>query len=380
MSLQEDLKDLFSFTRSERNGVIVLSSIILIVFTANILYLALHKEPDYDYSAFQKEIDSFEAQKIPITENQYENRLNKTIIERYDSLKLFDFDPNDLNEETGLKLGMTEKQIKTILNYINRGGRFYDKDDFRKMYGIRQKQFELLSPYIKLKTSGNDKGKSKEKGKTNIQYNDSLFAFDPNKTTAEEWKKLGFNEKQTATIQNYTSKGGKFKSADDLKKIYGIKTEQFEKVKDYITISAEQKPEKIIKSNFVDLNNDGIEKLKSYGGFWMYNAEKIVKYRTALGGFVNKSQLYELYGIKKEYVDKITDSIFIDLSKIVKIRINFADTEEFAIHPYLSGQNAKDIIEYRDKNGPFGEVKMLRESKIISETTYNSVKPYLTEK
>jgi DNA uptake protein ComE-like DNA-binding protein len=284
--------------------------------------------------------------------------------------------------EVGLKLGLTEKQTNTILNAINKGYRFYDKEDFRKIYGIRQKQYEILSSYIKINTSKLNQYQrfTQEKDNKSFTEIDSLFEFDPNSASADDWKKLGFGEKQIATIQNYTAKGGKFKSAEDLKKIYGIKNEQYEKIKNYITISSAQKSKQINKKTIVDLNNAGVEMLKNYGGFWRYNAEKIVQYRTALGGFVDKSQLYELYGVKKEYVDKITDSIFIDLSRLTKIRINFASTDEFAKHPYLSGKNAQDITRFRDLNGPFTDLKKLKQNKIISESTYNQVYPYLSDK
>jgi DNA uptake protein ComE-like DNA-binding protein len=380
MSLKEDIKDLFSFSSRERRGITVLLFIILNVFIVNILYPKFHKEKKYDFSEFEKEIDSFEAQKKPIIENTYETRLDKAIIERYNSLKLFDFDPNNLNEETGLKLGLTEKQIKTILNAVKKGYRFYDNEDFRKMYGIRQKQYEILKPYIKINTSKLQQFQrfKNEKPYQSTENEDSLFSFDPNTATVDNWKQLGFNDKQIKTIQNYTSKGGKFKTSEDLKKIYGIKPEQYEKIKDYITIYAKT-TEKITETNIIDLNTDDVEKLKSYGGFWKYNAEKIVKYRIALGGFISKSQLYELYGIKKEYVAKITDSVYVDLSKVLKIRINFADKEEFK-HPYLTWKNAKDIVYYRDKNGPFENLKSLQNSRVIPDSVFKKIYRYLTEK
>ncbi len=382
MSIKEDLKELFSFNRSQRNGVIVLLSLIFLVFTVNLLFVRFYHEKKYDYSEFQKEIDSFLAQRKPSNETQSENRLNKAILERYDTLKLFNFDPNQMTAEIGLNLGLSEKQVNTILNAIKKGYRFYDKDDFRKIYGIRQKQYEILSPYIKIKTASlqHFQRYTEEKYREDFPSEDSLFTFDPNTATETQWKQLGFSEKQISTIQNFTSKGGKFKTPDDLKKIYGIKSTQYEKIKDYIAISSTNTSGQNTIVKIIDLNNDDVEKLKTYGGFWKYNAAKIVKYRTALGGFVNKSQLYELYGIKKEYVDKISDSVYIDRSKIEKIRINFADTEELSKHPYLSFENAKDIIRFRDLNGPFFEIKKLRQAKIISETTYQQIYPYITEK
>jgi hypothetical protein len=48
-----------------------------------------------------------------------------------------------------------------------------------------------------------------------------LFPFDPNILDASGWEKLGIRPKTIGIIQNYLSKGGRFRRASDLEKIYG---------------------------------------------------------------------------------------------------------------------------------------------------------------
>src|SRR5205085_256893 len=72
--------------------------------------------------------------------------------------------------------------------------------------------------------------------------NASLFRFDPNTLTAEGWQKLGLREKTIKTILNYTGKGGRFRQPADLKKIWGMPDQFYERVKDYVVV--EEKKEK----------------------------------------------------------------------------------------------------------------------------------------
>jgi hypothetical protein len=55
---------------------------------------------------------------------------------------------------------------------------------------------------------------------------ENLFRFDPNTLSIEGWKKLGVKEKVIQTIRHYIDKGGKFRRAEDLKRIYGLMPEQ----------------------------------------------------------------------------------------------------------------------------------------------------------
>src|SRR4051812_36052202 len=65
---------------------------------------------------------------------------------------------------------------------------------------------------------------------------EQLFNFDPNTLTIEGWKKLGLNDRTIRTIDHYRTKGGRFRTRDDLKKIWGLPAAFFERVKDHVMI------------------------------------------------------------------------------------------------------------------------------------------------
>jgi competence protein ComEA len=73
---------------------------------------------------------------------------------------------------------------------------------------------------------------------------ETYFDFDPNKIGVEDWIKLGFTEKQAITIEHYKEKGGKFYRPDDLKKLYVMTPEHFEKLVPYCKIDVSALPSK----------------------------------------------------------------------------------------------------------------------------------------
>ena len=60
----------------------------------------------------------------------------------------FPFNPNTVTLEELVRLGLSERQAQSILNYREKGGRFRSKGDFKKMYVVSDSLYERLEPYI----------------------------------------------------------------------------------------------------------------------------------------------------------------------------------------------------------------------------------------
>ena len=63
-----------------------------------------------------------------------------------------------------------------------------------------------------------------------------LFSFDPNTTTKADLIKLGLPEKTAATILKFREKGGVFHKKEDLQKIYGLKSKDYERLASYVQL------------------------------------------------------------------------------------------------------------------------------------------------
>ncbi len=393
MRIPPELKELFSFSATERNGLIVLFVIVLTTsFISVYVKQGINAEfTTADTSLLSKEISEFRNSLKEKENPEYISRLDKFIIQKYDSIELFKFDPNTVTKEEWLKLGLSEKQTKNIMNFRAKGGKFYDKNDFRRMYGIRTRQYLILEPYIMLPERYYVNNYNSYKSKfNNSSYDkdvftpDSLFKFNPNTATDKELEALGLSQKQAKNIINYRKKSNGFKTKSDLKKIYSIGDEEYAILEDYIdlpeNISSEKRKKQEVqkKKQKVDINTFSEQDFKQLEEkFWQYNARKIVKYRNLLGGYVHPDQLLELRGMKKHFYEKVKNQITPIKQKPKLININFASEKEFAAHPYIKKYDAEAIVKFRDHNGAFKKISDLRKHKLISETNYKKLKPYL---
>lgn len=394
---KEDIKEFLIFTKGEKKGIIFLIFIIIIVMLVNQFWYLFYEEKITDFDQFKNEIVQFENNLIPLDNSKVKNSYYDKM---YDTLQLFKFNPNKTSKKDWKLLGLSDKQIKIIKNYLNKGGKFKYKIDLKKIYGISEDQFQKLYPFINLPNKKAyaqnvdynkfDKTSKKKYDNKSSEYTipdvGEYFKFNPNEILEVEWQKLGFSKKQIATIQNYLSKGGKFYKKEDLKKIYGIKDFQYERIKNFIEIPEKEyiddykKEDAVVENKKVDINNLSVEEMKKLGKFWHYRATRIVKYRNWLGGFYKKEQLLEVYGMKMEDYLKVKDDIIIDISKIEKIHLNFAEVSELARHPYISYDEAKKILDYRNKKGPFKRLNELIEKDLISKELFDKINPYLKVK
>lgn len=62
----------------------------------------------------------------------------------------FRFDPNTVSLEELVRLGLSERQARTILNYREKGGKFRCREDFRKMYTVSDSLYGRLEKFIEI--------------------------------------------------------------------------------------------------------------------------------------------------------------------------------------------------------------------------------------
>lgn len=215
-----------------------------------------------------------------------------------------------------------------------------------------------------------------------------LFKFDPNTLPAEGWKKLGLNEKTTKTLLNYRNKGGRFYKPEDLKKIWGMPTGFYERVRPYINLpeyasNYELKPIPGYKPDerkilVVDINQADTTEFIALPGIGNKLANRIINFREKLGGFYSIEQVGETYGVPDSTFQYIRKMLKVLPGMIRKININTATKDELKMHPYIKWNLANAIVEYRNQHGDYSNLSELRNIAIIDETAYNKMLPYLS--
>lgn len=215
------------------------------------------------------------------------------------------------------------------------------------------------------------------------------FYFDPNTVNPQDLEKFGIPQYVITCFTKFRNAGAKFFKKEDLKKLYGLKPELYERMAPYIKIEQQsnskgyenapkpeyKKPEPEIVT--IELNSaDSISLLKAKG-IGPYLSSKIIKYRNALGGFVKIEQLYEIFNIKPEQVDAIKPFISINSSRIKRLNVNTADYAQLNWHPYISSKEANAIINYRKQHGLYKSKVDLERVILLSKEMIDKIEPYL---
>jgi len=217
-----------------------------------------------------------------------------------------------------------------------------------------------------------------------------LFYFDPNTLSASGWKKLGVKEKTISTIQNYISKGGKFREANDIKKIWGLQARLADRLIPFVKISDpgsdkysstteyEKKLYPVKKSSQpIDINDADSSEFTDLPGIGAKLSQRIINYRNKLGGFYTADQVAETYGLPDSTFKKIRPLLNIGKNNLKLLNINLATLEELKIHPYIRYHLANVIIQYRMQHGKYTSVNDLKNIMLMNDSIYKKISPYL---
>jgi competence protein ComEA len=219
-----------------------------------------------------------------------------------------------------------------------------------------------------------------------------LFRFNPNTISETEFNLLGLNSFTSKKIIKYRLAGGTFKIKKDLLKIYGLDSAWFKSRYAYIDLpeAAEGKKTQIqkeqaqnfkVKSELIrfNLNEADTTQLIAIYGIGPKLAQRILKYRDKLGGYITMNQLSEVYGLDSAVVARLREKSFIiDQFVPTQLKLNHSTEKEFAVHPYLSKEIARAITAYRFQHGVFVSLDELNNIKLLDEKKLQRMKPYFT--
>ncbi len=207
-----------------------------------------------------------------------------------------------------------------------------------------------------------------------------------NTASDDELKQLGLSEKNIATVHNYLSKGGKLKSIDDLKKLYGIKPDVMEQLTPFIVFTndtnytldtyADSTIKKKTPFKAIELNTTDSATLVKLYRIGPIMAGRIIEYRNKLGGFLDLNQLMEIYGFDEDILYDLHGKIYVDASKAKKINLNTVSEEELKQHPYFKYKLARIIINYRLQHGNYKSYTDLLNIKIVNDSILTRIKIY----
>jgi len=209
----------------------------------------------------------------------------------------------------------------------------------------------------------------------------SPFNFDPNLLDEAGFKRLGLRDKLVKTLLNYRNKGGKFYNKESLKRIYGLHEDEYKQLEAFISIpnqysKFDKGPKEVLH---IELNSADTTQLIKLRGIGSKLSMNIIRFRTQLGGFSNLAQLKEVYGISEETFETIKGSLHVNKNLIKTLNLNAATLYELNTHPYLKGDLARALVDYRkNHNYKIENLDQIKEIPLINDEIFRKIVPYLS--
>jgi DNA uptake protein ComE-like DNA-binding protein len=136
--------------------------------------------------------------------------------------------------------------------------------------------------------------------------------------------------------------------------------------------------DRIKEEPLIELNSaDSISIMKLYGIGPTFS-KRIIKYRELLGGYYNKNQLLEVYGMDTVRLTGFVDQVYLDTGLIRKINLRTVSFRDLLRHPYIDIDMVKSFVKYRDENGPPSDIRESCTGSGWTDSTYRKLQPYLT--
>lgn len=243
----------FTYTKRERNGILVLASLLVVLQSALIiLYFLPDPSPEELDPEIIKKVEAFIAdeshKKTRKTEIDYKSPARTAL---KPEPELFYFDPNNLPAADWMKLGLSEKQVAVIHNFEKKGGNFYSTEDVRKMWVINEKMWTRIEPFIRINNPVNNPTDYKT-GSKKVFTESNYEITELNSATEEQLMKLPWiGEGRAKSILRYRDLLGGFYKPEQVAEVRSIPDSVYQKIKPFI-ITDPAKIKKIDISAFPD--------------------------------------------------------------------------------------------------------------------------------
>ena len=303
------MKRLPTFTQSQRRALLVIEWVLLIGIIAFSIWKAIPSDSPVK--------EENEEQKSSPLRGSWVGEVPKE-----QPFVTFPFDPNTADSTTLLRLGLSPWQVRSIYRYRAKHGRYHKPDDFKRLPGLTNEQWDRLMPQIRISTE--------------FQYVESKQSYQESVDEMEEIEeKLGMSYAALRDTSYHQ--------------------------------------EKIRPGQTIDINTADTSQLKKIPGIASKRAARIVAYRRSLGGFVNVEQAMEAI----ELPDSVMKYMTVSQVPVSKINVNNLSVQQLMKHPYLNFYQAKAINEYRQNKGDLHTFEELSRLEGFRQTDIERLRPYI---
>ena len=317
------MKRLPTLTNAQRRALLVIEWVLLI----GIIGFAVWKKTIAPQSSQTSSSSPLKEENIKQTLPLREGRVGLSFPAE-PSFESFPFDPNTADSTTLLRLGLSPWQVRSIYRYRAKHGRYHKPDDFMRVPGMTNEQWDRLRPYVRIATE--------------FQY--VAPSASPEEERLEGLRSLAL-EMEDSAYQDSISRGD----------------------------TAVHSP-KLSPGQTIDINRADTTQLKKIPGIASKRAARIVAYRRSLGGFVSVEQAMEAI----EMPDSVLKYMALSPVEVTRINVNKLSVQQLMKHPYLNFYQAKAINEHRRNKGDLHSFDELSHLEGFRPTDLDRLRPYIS--
>jgi DNA uptake protein ComE-like DNA-binding protein len=201
---------------------------------------------------------------------------------------MFPFDPNTLSAAQWKQLGLNERQVEVLEHYKTKGGRFYRKEDLKKIYAITAADYNRLEPYINI--PGPTFVSKKIKPGEVIELNSA----DSSRLTAL----TGIGPSFAPRIIRYRDRLGGFYRKEQLKEIYGMDSLKYAALSRQVSVNPH-----LVKK--IDINTISFDQLRLFPYLSYKQVNAIIQYRAQHGNYNSPGDMKNIAILDEQTLQKI---------------------------------------------------------------------------
>lgn len=286
-------KSHFWYNRSQRNGILLL---ITIIICSQILYFYVDFYPSLSP-------DKEHVAKIRI---QLDSLLK--LQEKKNTPKIYPFNPNFISDFKGYQLGMTLDEIDRLHEFREKGKFVNSKIEFQKVTLISDSLLAVISPYFKFPDWVKKQNKNSIKNTTYspiINDVNKISTKDLNRALASDFATLkSVNESLANRIVNYRNKIKGYTYKDQLTEVWKINQNQIDEILKVFSI--ETKPD--IKK--ININTASFKEVLSIPYIDYELCKKLFEFRDEVAELQSISEIKNIEGFPINKYDRIVLYLF----------------------------------------------------------------------
>jgi len=279
--IEKIVKTYFYFNTSERKSIVALVILIILCIALPQVYFKLFpvEKVNIQFTELKEKEANFFG--VNQTSESDDEKISATIN------SINKFDPNTASDKDLASLGFSSKNIRTIRNYLSKGGSFKLPEDLNKLYGVDKDVIEKTIPLVEIRnenkpyqnTSFKQDSLKKTKGKKVFEV------LEINAADSESFVKLyRIGPSLASKIINYRNKLGGFLNLNQLTEIWGFDEDILYDLQGKIKVDAN-------RAKRLNLNNVDLETLKQHPYYKFKLSQAIVNYRLQHGNFKSMNDL-----------------------------------------------------------------------------------------